>query len=521
MCIRDSVLAIGLVVAVAFAANGRPRTPNFTVATAVQGSITQVFGSSGVVSRPGQSALDFDTPGVVTSVRVQVGDEVAKGDVLATVDTAPLQVGLLQAQAQLAQARAVLDADRAAKANGGTVIALPQSSAPAGGGGGGKPPAPLPTSTATPTIPGYVVDMQASMARLQASVVAQQAACAPVYVWLDKLGEIQGQLPTALPTTLPTAHPSITPSVTPGTPSVSPLPSPSGPTPGTPSPSGTPEPTAPTATGSPTPTTGSPTPTTVPSIPKGELEKVVGQIQACSDAMLGLAAAQQDAGQAIATASLGMAQDTAAAQQQLAAAQAQLTAGASAAAQQAAEEAMARAQAQLAAQAQRSIGSQVTDATIAADSARVLSAQQSVDAARRAVDAATLVSPISGVVGQLSFTAGESSAGRSVTVVGPGLAEVTVEVPLRLRGLVSGGHPADVGLVGTDPVMQGTVVSVSDVPTSATGTPTYRAVVHVDDPAMTLYTGAKTLVDIPLRTASDVVTAVSYTHLTLPTSDLV
>ena len=98
------------------------------------------------------------------------------------------------------------------------------------------------------------------------------------------------------------------------------------------------------------------------------------------------------------------------------------------------------------------------------------------------------------------------SAGRSVTIVGEGQARVSVEVPLNVRGLVTAGAPASVGLVGTAPSLRGQVTSVSVLPTSASGNPSYTAVVTTDDPRSLLKAGSKAEVTLPLRTVENVVT---------------
>lgn len=552
-----SIVAGALVAAlgiggVAWATQNRPRPLSYTTGLVAAGSITQELTSTGVVRRPGQQSLSFDTAGLITGLSVKVGDSVRAGQALATVDPAPLQVSLLQAQASLAQARAVLDADTVAKDNGGTTVALPSSLLPAGGSGAssGLPSgaAGLPTggslpgmTGATPATPAYALALQASLTKLQTTVATQQAACAPVYAVIGQLQEVQAQLPTTLPTSLPThpghsaspspsADPSNPPSATPSaSPSDAPSPSQTPTDPVSPDPSPSPSPTtspSPSPTGEPDPSPSAdaspgsargfsgPAPSAMPtvlpsawaSLSVEEAKKLAGQLSACTDSILALAGAEAEAGQAILTAAAGMQQATAAAQQQLAAAQQQMVAAAQAAAQQAAAEAMAQAQAQLAAQAQRALGGQVTDATLATDRARVLQAEQSVTRAERALAASTLTSPADGIVGAVSLVPGESSAGRSIVVVGPGLAEITVEVPLRVRDLVSAGQPVDVGLVGADPSLKGQVASVSVLPTSSSTNPTYTAVVAVDDPTLLLNTGAKAQVTLPLRSVTDVVT---------------
>ena len=59
--------------------------------------------------------------------------------------------------------------------------------------------------------------------------------------------------------------------------------------------------------------------------------------------------------------------------------------------------------------------------------------------------------------------------------------------------------------MGADLDRSGQVSSVSVLATSSVGSPTYTATIAVADPAMGLFAGAKALVSVPLRTASDVV----------------
>ncbi len=167
---------------------------------------------------------------------------------------------------------------------------------------------------------------------------------------------------------------------------------------------------------------------------------------------------------------------------------------------------MAEAQRALAEQLAGQFGRPVTDATLAADRARVLEARQRLDRAERALGNATLTSPVDGVVGSLDLRRGESSVGRSVVVVGDGAARMTIEVPLSLRALVSPGLDAGVGGLGSRRDLPGRVTSVSVVPTSPTGTPTYTATIVVDDPDQTLRGGIRAEAELTLRTAADVLT---------------
>lgn len=518
------VVVLALVVgAIAWGVAHRPVTQAYVTAPAARGDVEQRFVASGEVERTNTSKLTFDTPSTVASVYVKVGDRVSPGQPLAAVDDGPLRLSLLQAQAQLAQAQASLDANRRAQRSASAAPAAAPAPAPAAAPSASRPrpAAGGAPSGRTPTPPASLGRLQASMTALRAAAAAQEQTCAPVF----RAGrQLEGVLPTALPSVPTTAPTSGAP--TPGAPtsaaSAAPAPSPtatrsatspsastSGPTPtasSTGAASGEPDPTlsapARRVTGA-----ASPTPTALPSsLSPADLRRALGQLEACSTAMQNLAAAEGRAGQAIAVASQDLATANRQAAAQLAAAQAQMQKQAEAAAKQAAARAMAQAQAQLAAQAQRQFAGQVTDGTVASDRARVVHAQQAVAKAERDLAAATMTSPISGTVGALDFTAGQSSQGHSVTIVGPGQARVTLSVPLGIRGLVSVGGKASVGLVGQTPTLRGQVTEVSVLPSSEASPPTYTAQITTDDPNSLLNAGSRAEVTLPLRTVRDVVT---------------
>ena len=178
---KASTIVSGVLVAalgvggVAWAAQSRPRALSYTTTVVTMGSITQTLNSTGVVRRPGQQSLTFDSPGLVTELSVKVGDQVRAGQRLAAVDTAPLQVSLLQAQAQLAQARAVLDADTAAQENGGSTAGAASGLVPgttttgSGAATGGAPITSAPSGT--PTTPAYALALLQQAAQVGAAQI--------------------------------------------------------------------------------------------------------------------------------------------------------------------------------------------------------------------------------------------------------------------------------------------------------------------------------------------------------------
>lgn len=540
-----AVLAVALGL-VAWAAWPRTAEAAYVTAPAARGTITQTISLVGPVERDGQSTVSYRSDGMVTAVHVRIGDTVTAGQQLVSIDPAPLRLAVLQARAQLAQAEAQLDADLAAQRSGGSSLpaglgglgGLPSSGGLPGSGGfpgggvpggmpgggfpggvpgggfpGGIPGGGFPGGEATP---GYLTELNDSLTALQQAVDAQQTQCTPVFSALQRLRDLReslpSPLPTALPSALPTAHPTAAPSTGP-TASAEPAASPSPIPEENPTPEERPIPQA-----SPDPETAH----TLPPLPDvdldEQLDKLVGmteQVQACSDAMVGLAQAEGRAGMAIGAAIQGFAAQTQAAQVALAEAQSQLADAMAVAqtqleeaARRAAEDAIRQAQADLEAQLAASLGGMVTDATIANDRARLLQARQSLEAAEADLAAATLTSPASGVVGALDFAVGESSRGRSMVVVGDGAARVTIDVPLSVRALVAPGVPARVGQLATPASLDGQVTGVS-VLSGTGGSPSYETVVVTDDPGQTLRAGSWADVTLTLARASDVLTVPS------------
>ncbi|MDO5535262.1 MAG: biotin/lipoyl-binding protein [Propionibacteriaceae bacterium] len=553
-----------------------PRTTEaaYVTAPATRGSVAQTLSLVGPVERVGQAEVTYRTPGMVTAVHARLGDDVTAGQPLVSIDPAPLRLSVLQARAQLAQAEAQLDANLAAQRAGEDApsAGLPTQqppAAPPGGPPGGPPGPPVTGPPGTPGTPGapggpgapdYLIALNASLANLQEAVAVQQQRCVPVFAIFQQLRDGRDNLPNLpevptlpelpdlpevpeVPETptperppgaypipggppqpiypTPTPEPSVTPEPSPE-PTASPEPSPDpsaspqpivspepSPTP-TASPQPVPDPT-PTPTASPTPgPTPGPTPTPDPRLP--DLVEFSEEIEACSAAMVALAAAEAETGAAINTAVVGFAEQTQQAQQALARAQAELEAAMAAARTQAeeagrraAEEAIRQARADLEAQMAASFGGRVTNATIANDRARLVQARQGVESAEADLAAATATSPITGVVGALDFAVGESSAGRSAIVVGPGAAEVSVEVPLSSRALVAPGVPASVGALAAPASLGGQVASVSVLP-EGSGSPTYRTTIVADDPEQSLRSGSWAQATLALARADDVLT---------------
>ncbi len=106
-----------------FLTRGDAASVSYRTSTATLGTVTQTVSLSGNLAPDGETDLDFEGAGKVTSVNVQSGQTVAAGQVLATQDPSSLDASLLQAQATLTSANAKLSLDRA----GATASSLTQA----------------------------------------------------------------------------------------------------------------------------------------------------------------------------------------------------------------------------------------------------------------------------------------------------------------------------------------------------------------------------------------------------------
>lgn len=92
--------------------NAAAQTVTRTATAALQ-TLEKTVSATGTVTPTVQDDVDFVVSGTVTAVKVAAGDTVAKGQVLATVDTLQLKASLLDARATLAEAKATLASAKA------------------------------------------------------------------------------------------------------------------------------------------------------------------------------------------------------------------------------------------------------------------------------------------------------------------------------------------------------------------------------------------------------------------------
>lgn len=149
----------------------------------------------------------------------------------------------------------------------------------------------------------------------------------------------------------------------------------------------------------------------------------------------------------------------------------------------------------------------VSTAQVARAKATVLSAQQQLRTATEQVAAAQLLAPITGTVGAVGLSKGDSASAGTITIVGGGDAVVSVEVPLSTRAGLHVGSPATVTAAGSLTALSGTITTISVLETNGTsGSPTFTTTISVPDASKLLASGAKASVSIPITTVSEVVT---------------
>lgn len=107
------VLVAGILGATVVYAQAAKVTTTYRTALVTYGTITQSIGMAGNLAAVEEADLNFASSGTVQTVYAQVGQTVAVGTPLATLDTSLLSAQLLQAQATLASAQSKLAQDEA------------------------------------------------------------------------------------------------------------------------------------------------------------------------------------------------------------------------------------------------------------------------------------------------------------------------------------------------------------------------------------------------------------------------
>jgi len=103
------LVLVGLIGRDVFFSPSATTAAGLRLATVAMGTVTNSVTATGTLVPAQQVNLGFKTSGTLTAVDVHVGDHVKSGQLLATIDSTPLQLALQQAQATLASAQATLD----------------------------------------------------------------------------------------------------------------------------------------------------------------------------------------------------------------------------------------------------------------------------------------------------------------------------------------------------------------------------------------------------------------------------
>ncbi|MCU1599431.1 MAG: hypothetical protein JWO22_140 [Frankiales bacterium] len=132
------VPAIGVLVvgggAVAWAQSGGS-SGGYRTAVVVKGDVQQLLTQTGTVAVVDRAKAHFRASGIVGSVKVTVGQTVAKGQVLATMDTGSLADAVTKAKATLATAEATLETGGTSSSSAtSTPTVAPTASSPSRGG---------------------------------------------------------------------------------------------------------------------------------------------------------------------------------------------------------------------------------------------------------------------------------------------------------------------------------------------------------------------------------------------------
>jgi multidrug efflux pump subunit AcrA (membrane-fusion protein) len=441
-------------------------SPSYVTATVTRGDVTQTLSEVGTVQPARSADVSFPVSGSVASVDVAGGDRVTAGEALARLDTTSLQSQVTTAEANLASAKLTLEEAESGQTatTGGSSSSNAQSATSSVETSSFviAVATPVPSRTPRPTAtrsqqPGSGSGGQGgSISALQREVVADQSR-------LDHdLGAAQADLAAALKV--------CGSSFTGGQPTALPTPTPSG------SPTG-----SPTATPTATPSTSG---GTTGACGRAETRLLGAESLVASDeAALAGAEKALDAGltKAEHTSSTGTGTGTGSSSSHNNSGSATSTVP--------------------------------TAADLAAEQAQVDAATAALTEARQNLAAARIVTPISGTVAAVNFSAGQqvsaSSTTEDIVVNQPGAYEATTTVPVGNLGEIKVGDSAAVTPDGGSAVIAGRISAIGVLPSSGTD---YPVTVMLDSPAG-LRDGASASVSLVVAVARGVLTVpVSAVH---------
>jgi multidrug efflux pump subunit AcrA (membrane-fusion protein) len=145
-------------------------------------------------------------------------------------------------------------------------------------------------------------------------------------------------------------------------------------------------------------------------------------------------------------------------------------------------------------------------AQLAADQKAIDAAQAELAVAQQDLAAATLASPAAGKVAAVGLTAGQSSAGGTITIVGTGIPGIEATVTLAQIDQVKVGQKVTVAADGVATKLHGTVTSIGLLSTTSGSTTAYPVTVQLDAGTPQLYDGTGADIVISTGSAHDVLT---------------
>jgi multidrug efflux pump subunit AcrA (membrane-fusion protein) len=145
-------------------------------------------------------------------------------------------------------------------------------------------------------------------------------------------------------------------------------------------------------------------------------------------------------------------------------------------------------------------------AQLAADQGAIDAAQADLVVDQQNLTAATLTSPISGTVAAVGMTVGSSPNGQTITIIGKGVQQASIAVPLGEIDLVKVGQRATLTADGTAKKLHGTVSSVGLLSSTTGSSTTFPVTVDLDSDSPALFDGSGADVTISTASATNVLT---------------
>lgn len=463
------------------AAYAAARSPggSYRTATAAVRAVSATLPATGTVGSKSSATVSFPVAGTVAGVPVAVGDRVAAGAELATLDSASLEAAVAAARSELAQARLTLEQDETAQESGSATGTASWSG-----------------STATPAATGGVAaaqrEVQQAQQRADAALATAAAALAKATTTCagDSPSGWARPDPSGTPTATPTAPPAPTPTSAPTSP-------PSSPPPGGVDPAAC---------------TAALKQVLADQTAVQRAQQVVSQRQAALSKAIAAGSGSRPSGSAPAgsgsTGSSSTGSSSAGAGSSPGGDRSSSPSSSGGAASSGSSGSGPAGSGESA-----GTGGVVTDEQLAADRARITAAAAAVRVAEQNLRQATVVSPIAGTVATVSLAPGDrvtaGSTTATISVVGDDAHVVTVGVPVAEIGRVRAGQRATVRPDGFGGALPAKVVAVGVAPTTTGGT-TYAVTVGFTGKPAGLRDGTSAAVAIT--------TAESASALAVPTS---